>query len=509
MRQQGKQDVEGFIESASARCSTISPVPGRTLCPYWGPKIPLAVPLRAHFLLLVLKQHLRPTLLLAYPVVLSQLGHILVGVCDSVMVGQTGTVPLAAVSVGVSTTSVLMMLGIGLSMGAVPLVAAADGRHDTPALRRLLVSTVWLCTLAGLGLVGLAELMPRLMPHLGQVPAVVTLATPWVRVVGWSLLPLMVFQGFREFAEGLGLTRQAMVLSIGANVVNALLCYAFIFGHWGAPRMGLMGSARATLIARILMAVLMAGYVLRAERLRPYRAAAAAWLRPDGAALRRLLALGAPIGGQMMFEIGAFAASALMIGWLGAAPLAAHQVAINVAATTYMAASGIAAAATIRVGRLRGAGDAAGARQAGFAAYWLVFGFMGSMGVLLILARHFIPHFYTHDPTVVAQAGTLLLIAAGFQVSDGLQVVGLGALRGLEDVKVPSLVALGAYWVVALPLGYFLGFRLHLGAPGVWLALLLGLSIVAAMLLLRFRRETRPGVLLPAAPAPRAALLEA
>ncbi len=462
-----------------------------------------------------MKEHLRPTLLLAYPVVLSQLGHMLVAVCDSVMVGNqagVGTASLAAISVGVSTTNVLLILGIGLSMGAVPLVAAAAGRRDQPALRRLLVSSVWLCTLAGLALAGLSELLPRVMPHLGQAPAVVAMAAPWVRVVGWSLLPLMVFQGFREFAEGLGLTRQAMWLSIGANVVNALLCYAFIFGHWGAPRMGLIGSAWATLIARVLMAALMAGYVLRAARLRPYRATAAEWLRPHAAALRRLVALGAPIGGQMMFEMGAFAFSALMIGWLGAAPQAAHQIAINVAGVTYMAASGIAAAATIRVGNLRGAGDAAGARQAGFAAYWLAFGFMSSMGLVLVLARHLVPPLYNHDPAVLAQASTLLLIAAGFQVSDGLQVVGLGALRGLEDVKVPSLVALMAYWAVALPLGYFLGFGLHLGAPGVWLALLLGLSIVAGVLLLRFRRETRPGAPLPTGPAaylPEAALLEA
>ncbi|MGI4886812.1 MAG: MATE family efflux transporter [Janthinobacterium lividum] len=462
-----------------------------------------------------MKEHLRPTLLLAYPVVLSQLGHMLVSVCDSVMVGNqpgVGTASLAAISVGVSTTNVLLILGIGLSMGAVPLVAAAAGRRDEPALRRLLVSSVWLCTLAGLALAGLSELLPRVMPHLGQAPAVVAMATPWVRVVGWSLLPLMVFQGFREFAEGLGLTRQAMWLSIGANVVNALLCYALIFGHWGAPRLGLIGSAWATLVSRVLMASLMAAYVLRAGALRPYRATAAEWLRPHAAALRRLVALGAPIGGQMMFEMGAFAFSALMIGWLGAVPQAAHQIAINVAGVTYMAASGIAAAATIRVGNLRGAGDAAGARQAGVAAYWLAFGFMGSMGAVLVLARHLVPPLYNHDPAVLAQASTLLLIAAGFQVSDGLQVVGLGALRGLEDVKVPSLVALLAYWAVALPLGYFLGFRLHLGAPGVWAALLLGLTIVAGVLLLRFRRETAPGAPMaagPAQPLPEVALLEA
>jgi MATE family multidrug resistance protein len=444
------------------------------------------------------KSHLRATVLLAYPVVLSQLGHILVSVCDSVMVGQTGKLPLAAVSVGVSTTTVLMVLGLGISMGAVPRVAAANGRGDNESLGHLLVGTIWLNTLVGVLLAGLSQLLPLAMPHLHQAPDVIALATPWVRVVGLSLLPLMVFQGFREWAEGLGLTRQAMQLSIVGNLINALLCYAFIFGHFGSPAMGLMGAAWATLIARILMALLMAQYVLRAKKLRPKRPAeASTWLRPGVAELRGQLALGLPIGVQMMFEVGAFAASALMMGWLGVTTQAAHQIAINVASVTYMAASGIAAAATIRVGSLRGAGDLAGARQAGFAAYWLAFGFMGTMGLLLVLLRHLIPSFYNTDPAVLAQAASLLAIAAAFQVSDGLQVVGLGALRGLEDVKVPSVVALLAYWAIALPLGYGLGFGLNMGAPGIWLGLLTGLSIVAGVLLLRFRSQSAPGGQVP------------
>jgi MATE family multidrug resistance protein len=454
-------------------------------------------------LLYPVKAHLRPTILLAYPVVLSQLGHILVSVCDSVMVGQTGKLPLAAVSVGVSTTTVFMVLGLGISMGAVPRVAAANGRGDDDALGHLLVGTIWLNTLVGVLLAGLSQLLPLVMPYLRQAPEVVALATPWVRVVGLSLLPLMVFQGFREWAEGLGLTRQAMQLSIAGNVVNALLCYALIFGHFGAPAMGLMGAAWATLIARIGMAALLAQYVLRAELLRTKRPAlVATWLRPRLAELRGQLGLGLPIGVQMMFEVGAFAASALMMGWLGIATQAAHQIAINVASVTYMAATGIAAAATIRVGNLRGAGDLVGARQAGFAAYWLAFGFMGTMGLLLITVRHYIPTFYNTDPVVVAQAASLLAIAAAFQVSDGLQVVGLGALRGLEDVKVPSVVALLAYWAIALPLGYFLGFGLHWGAAGIWVGLLTGLSIVAGVLLLRFRRQSAPDNNPPAAQPP-------
>jgi MATE family multidrug resistance protein len=448
-----------------------------------------------------IRPHLRPTIALAYPVVLSQLGHILVNVCDSLLVGRLGKTSLAAIGVGVSTSTVLLVLGLGLSMGSVPLVATAGGRRDFPALGRLLVSSVWLSALAGLILAGLGQLLPPLLHLLGQPVEVVVLATPWVRVICWSLFPLMVFQGFREYAEGLGLTRQAMWLSILANVVNAVLCYMLIFGRWGAPALGMVGSAWATLLARVLMAALMAGYVLLAPRLAEYRAAIQTWW-PDAETGRRLLNLGAPIGVQMAFEVGAFSFSNLMMGWLGVTAQAAHQVAITVASVTYMAASGISAAATVRVGQLRGAGRLGAARQAGFAAYWLTFGFMGLMALLLIVGRYQIPLLFISDPAVVAQAATLLLIAALFQVSDGMQVVGLGALRGLEDVKVPSVVALLAYWAVALPLGYVMGFVLKLGPVGVWTALLLGLTIVAGVLLLRFRRETAPDA---PPPAPEAA----
>lgn len=438
-----------------------------------------------------LRPHLRPTLALAYPVMLSQLGHVLVNVCDSMVVGQTGKVALAAVSLSVSVCTVVMVFGMGLAMGITPLVAAADGRRDVAALGRLLVNGVWLTTAAGLVLGGLGLLLPPLLPYLHQPPAVVALAAPWIRVIFLSLLPLMVFQGFKQFAEGLGLTRQAMLLSVQANLLNAFLCYALVFGKFGFPTMGMMGAAWATLLARGLMAVLMAAYVLMAVRLRPYRQAAAHRLLPDAAGVRYLVGFGSPIGVQMMFEMGAFSFSAIMIGWLGATELAAHQIAINVASVTYMAASGIAAAATIRVGKQRGLGQAEGARQAGFAAYLITFGFMTLMGLLLIVARHFIPQYYNDDPTVVAQAAGLLLIAAAFQISDGVQVVGLGALRGLEDVKVPSVVALLAYWAVALPLGYVLAFPLGLGAVGVWLGLLTGLTLVALLLLLRFRFRSR------------------
>ncbi|MBG8551984.1 MATE family efflux transporter [Hymenobacter guriensis] len=445
-----------------------------------------------------LRPHFKPTLLLAYPVVISQLGHVLVNVCDSMVVGQLGIVPLAAVSLGVSVSTVVLVFGLGLSMGITPLVAAADGQRDVARIGQLLVNGVLLCTLAGVMLALAGLVVPWGLQFLRQPAAVVALAAPWVRIMFMSLLPLMVFQGFRQFAEGLGLTRQAMYLSVLANVLNALLCYALVFGNWGAPRLGMVGSAWATLISRVLMAILMATYVLRARRLQPYRAAVGAW-RPSGAVLRKLTDLGAPIGVQMMFEVGAFSVSAIMIGWLGATALAAHQIAINVASVTYMAASGIAAAATIRVGRQRGLGNALGSRHAGYTAYLLTFAFMSGMGLVLVFGRFFIPTLYNHNPEVVGQAASLLLIAALFQVSDGVQVVGLGALRGLEDVKWPSVVALLAYWAVALPLGYVLGFVFKLGAMGVWTGLLTGLSLVAGVLLWRFNRFSAVAVNEPAA----------
>ncbi|WP_324677247.1 MATE family efflux transporter [Hymenobacter sp. GOD-10R] len=453
--------------------------------------------------LATIRQHIKPTLLLSYPVVLSQLGHVMVNVCDSVMVGRLGgSLPLAAVSLNINVSTVVMVLGMGLSMGITPLVAAANGEGNVRRLGELLVHGVLLSGLGGLLLSVLGLFITPLLPYFHQPPAVVTLTTPFLRVIFLSFFPLMVFQGFRQFAEGLGLTRQAMQLSILANVINALLCYMLIFGHFGAPAMGMMGAAWATLTARIIMAVLMGAYVLRAERLRPYRETITSWLHLQGTTLRHLLGLGLPIGLQMMCEVGAFSFSGIMIGWLGATAMAAHQIAINVSSVTYMAAGGVAAAATIRVGNLRGLGDALGARQAGFTAYALTFVFMAAMGLVLISCRQLIPYLYNphQDPAVVAQAATLLLIAALFQISDGLQVVGLGALRGLQDVKVPSLVALLAYWVVALPLGYGLGFGLKLGSLGVWIGLLAGLTTVAVVLLWRFRQHSAVAPLVNEAP---------
>lgn len=434
-----------------------------------------------------LKTHFKKNFILAYPVILSQLGHIMVSVADSVMAGQLGTIPLAAASLGNSLFNVTLMFGLGISYSITPLIAGADGKRNHTRIGLLLVNGLVLNLAIGFILILFYFVGAPLVPFLGQPENVVELALPYLRILFFSILPLMVFQAFKQFAEGLSLTRQAMYISVFANLLNIGLNYILIFGKLGAPALGLDGAAWATFIARVVMGGLMVAYVFSVRRFDFYTLLFR--LRNVSFAyLRRILLFGLPISLQMVFEMGAFGFSAIMIGWLGAKELAAHQIAINIAAVTYMMASGIAAAATIRVGNNRGRRDVQGIRLAGYSSFLMVMVFMASTGLLLVLANRFIPGLYVDDPEVIEIASGLIIIAALFQLSDGVQVVGLGALRGLEDVKMPSLISLLAYWLLALPFGYFLGFGLGLGVYGIWYGLLVGLTLSAIFLFYRFRK---------------------
>ncbi|MBA9077470.1 MATE family efflux transporter [Rufibacter quisquiliarum] len=425
---------------------------------------------------------------LAYPVVLSQLGHILVSVADSVMAGRIGTVQLAAASLGNSIFTIVLVFGLGISFSITPLVARADGRKNHTRIALVLLNGIFLNTLVGIVLFLAFWALSPYIAYLNQPEAVVRLAIPYVNVLFFSMVPLMVFQAFKQFAEGLSLTKQSMFISIFANVLNVGLNYVLIYGKLGLPAMGLLGAAWATFISRVLMALMMGGYVLLFPRFARYlhfmRRQNLSW-----AHMFTMVKLGLPISLQMIFEMGAFSFSAVMIGWIGARDLASHQIALNVASVTYMMASGISAAATIRVGKLRGAGDMKGVHVAGYSSLVMGALFMAASATLIILCKDLIPLFYVKDDAAVhALAAQLLIIAAIFQLSDGVQVVGLGALRGLEDVKVPSMISLFSYWLIALPLGYGLGFWLDLGAKGIWLGLFTGLTFAAVLLFFRFRR---------------------
>ncbi len=439
---------------------------------------------------LTYQTHFKQTFIIAYPVMLSQLGHILVSVADSMMVGQLGAVPLAAVSLSNGIFALVMMFGIGLSMAMTPLIAAADGNRNQKKEAFIFRNAMFINLCAGLILCIFIFAGAPLLYYLDQPKAVVDLSVPYLRILAVSLIPLLFFQSFKQYAEGLSFTRTAMFITIGANILNASLNYVFIFGKFGFPAMGLNGAGWSTLFARLVMAFVMAWYVYHApwflrQSLIPKIKSLHKLM------LKKLIKIGVPLGLQYIFEVSAFSMAAILMGWIGTKALAAHQIALNLAAVSYMTATGIGAAATVRVGNQLGKKNITSLRRAGFAAFMMGAGLMSISALIFITANHFLPSLYIDETEVIELAASLLIIAAFFQLSDGVQAVGLGALRGMADVKIPTIITLLAYWVVGLPLAYWLAFTMQLGPHGVWYGLLAGLTFAAIFLVVRFLRVSK------------------
>ncbi|MEQ8546888.1 MAG: MATE family efflux transporter [Cyclobacteriaceae bacterium] len=426
---------------------------------------------------MTIKEHFRRNIHLAYPVVLAQLGHIMVSVADTMMVGQVGVVPLAAATFAGAFFHVLMLFAIGVSYAITPLVAATDPK-DQSKLMTYLQNGLALNMTVILFLALLGIFASYFLSYFGQDAAVALEAENYLRIVSFSLIPLMVFQTFRQFSEGLSDTFTPMVLSVIANLLNIVLNYLLIYGHFGFPELGLDGAGFATLISRVVMAVLMffgvRKYMIGFKN---------TWSRK---VISQMLKIGVPSGLQYIFEVGAFATATIMMGWISAEALAAHQIALNLSAITYMSSTGIAAAATVRIGNQMGHQDLKNLKIAGYSNLVLVAAFMFLMGILMINFRDFLTSLYINEVVVAELASGLLIIAAAFQVSDGLQAVGLGVLRGLTDTKVPTIVTFCAFWLVAIPGGYLLGFIFDLGPFGIWIALLLGLTLAALAHIYRF-----------------------
>lgn len=435
---------------------------------------------------LSVKQHLRLNFKLAYPVMLSQLGHILVGVADSVMVGRLGTEPLAAAALGNSIWVVIFVIGYGISQALTPIVARAHSEKKSRLIGSIFRHSLALNLITTVVLVALMFMLWPYFGSLDQEPEVLRLSYPYLSIITLSMLPLMVFQAFRQFMEGLSHTFQPMLISLSANVLNIGLNYLFIYGKWGLPAMGLNGAGYATLISRFIMVAAIGYYLWKSKIFRPFRPYffAMPWRRDN---FGRLLQLGIPTSLQMLFEIGAFVIAAIWIGQINAGSLAAHQIALNLASLSYMMASGLGAAATIRVGNQRGFQDRINLRRAAFSAITLSMIMMAVSGILFMTQGNWLANLYIDDPFVIDTAVGLLLIAAAFQLSDGIQVVALGALRGLEDVRIPTVITLFAYWVIGIPLGYYLAFELGYQAKGVWYGLAAGLTISAVLLVARFQ----------------------
>jgi MATE family multidrug resistance protein len=433
---------------------------------------------------------IKTSLMLAYPVMLSQLGHVLMGFTDNVMVGHLNATSLAAAGLANVAFNVLLLFGIGVSYAITPLVAAADGSKDLQSISDVLKHGLVINVVNAMVLIVLVSLAQHLLYHIGQPEEVIQLSIPYLNIITWSLLPTLIFQTFRQFAEGLSYTLVPMVAVLAANVLNIFLNYVLIYGHFGVEGMGLIGAGYATLLSRIFMALSLGLYVYLAPLFRNYRSGF--MIRNYSLRLfKKMLGIGLPAGLQFIFEVAAFDFSLVMMGWLGTQSLAAHQIAINLATISYMTISGIAAAATIRVSYFYGKGDMPHMRHAVKVLMGLAIVFMGGCAALFILGRNWLPHMYVTDGEVLTLAGPLLVIAGIFQLSDGIQVVSIAALRGLRDVTVPSLFIFISYWVIGLPLGYVLAFVLDMGAIGIWSGLCIGLTLTALATILRLRNFVR------------------
>ena len=431
---------------------------------------------------MTLKEHLRKNITLALPVIVGQLGHIMVTVADSVMVGRVGVMPLAAATFAGTFYHVLLLFGIGVSYAITPLVAATNP-EDQPGLLKWLQNGLLMNLGLGVVLVLIGLLLSNFVGYFGQEEEVSILAKPYLIIICGSIFPLMIYQTFRQFSEGLSDTLSPMIVSVLANLINVGLNYVLIYGKFGFDAMGLNGAGYATLISRVIMFMLIIWLVQR--KCKGFK-----W-KFDFSVVKRLLRIGIPSGMQFIFEIGAFATAAIMVGWINAESLAAHNIALNLSAITYMAATGLAAASSIRIGNQMGLKDKKNLRMAGFSIFGMVAVFMAACGTLFILLRHQLPALYIDNVQVKSIASTLLIIAAAFQISDGLQAVGLGTLRGLTDVKVPTIVTFVAYWLTAIPLGYILAFTFGMGINGIWYALCIGLTIAAVLHIWRFDRLSK------------------
>ena len=442
---------------------------------------------------------------LAFPVMLTQFGAALVGLADSIMVGHYSTADLAAVSFSNALFFTVMVFAMGALMGITPLVGHVHGRlekllqqgttdeeiaHKHKQITSYLANgLVFTALMSVFSLVLLAPCI-GFLDAFGQEPEVVACARPYYILIVLSIVPFLLFTFSKQFLEGLGNTTIAMLITIGCNLLNILLNWVFIYGHWGFEAMGAEGAGWASLIARCLMPICFLVAMLRKAEWRRYITSMHRWLITRRE-VESLITIGVPIGLQSFAEAFLFTASFVIIGWISKESLAAHHIANQMADLTFMLALGIGSATTIRVSHQLGKGDLQAVRMASRASVHLCL-LMNTIGAaIMVFGRNVIPYIFTDDPEVVPIASTLLIIAGTFQYADGLQCIGAAMLRGIQDVRVPMRIALFAYIGVALPLGLALTFPMGLGAKGMWIAFVIALAIPAVLFHVRFHRQMK------------------
>lgn len=431
---------------------------------------------------------------LAAPVIMGMLGHTFVGLVDNLMVGQLGAAELAAVSLGNSFFFVAMSIGIGFSTAITPLVAEADSEHNFSRGKSAFKHGFVLCSLLAIVLFVVILLAKPLMYMMDQPQEVVVLALPYLDIIAISLVPLIIFQALKQFSDGMSLTKFPMYATIIANVINVFFNYVLIFGVWGFPKMGVVGAGIGTLIARFVMIMLMWYFLNRLEKTKAYVKDLKLFVL-EHSMLKKINSLGLPSALQMFFEVGLFTAAIWLSGTLGKNPQAANQIALNLSSMTFMIATGLSVTAMIRVGNQKGLKRPVELRRIATSIFIMGLALAILFALIFLIFNNVLPTFYldlndlTHiadNQNVVEIASSLLIIAALFQISDSTQVVFLGALRGLQDVKIPTLITFFAYWIIGFPVSYFLGDASKYGSSGIWIGLLAGLTASSIFLYIRF-----------------------
>jgi len=436
---------------------------------------------------------------LAYPIILAMLGHTIVGVIDNIMVGQIGPTELAAASLANSFVFIGISLGVGFSTAITPLIASSDATNDINSGRKVFMNGLLLCTILGFALFGILYFMKPLLDYMKQPEEVTLMAKPFLDVVALSLIPLVIFQAYKQFADGKSQTKYSMYATIIANVVNVVLNYLLIYGVWIFPELGMMGAAYGTLFSRIAMLIYMCLALNNLSDFKPYLSKIS-FKEIDKAVCNKITKIGGPSSMQSLFEVGLFTGAVWLSGMIGTSAQAANQIALSMASMTFMFASGLGVAAMIRVGNQKGFQNYVKLRVVALSIILMTVLLYTFFALFFVIFHNYIPLFFLDaedaknallNQEVIELAGKLLMIAAIFQISDGIQVTVLGALRGLQDVNIPTLITFVSYWIIGFPVAIYLGLYTNFGAEGIWYGLLAGLTAAAIFSYLRLNYMTR------------------
>lgn len=431
------------------------------------------------------------TIKLALPIIIGELAQMALHIIDTAMVGAISYKQLAAAALVVNAMNIPFVLGIGMTISVSQMVSMAHGRRDVQLVSHYLYNGFILCAITAI-IISLSLVFGKnILMHLGQDPEVVRLALPFMQLMGFSIIPMLLFMTLKQFTDGLEYTKTAMLLSLIGMPINIFLNWLLIYGNLGFPRLELVGAGWATLITRTLIFITLAFVILKHSTFRKYIAVSSRQWKLRRKTLKELLHIGVPSSLQIGMEAGAFAVSGIIIGTIGAVAQAAHQIALSCASFTFMVSMGLAQAGSIRVSNAFGRSDWPKIAAIGKSTLIIALMYGTFCAIAFAVFRHQLPMLFNDNADVLQMAGLLLLFAAVFQISDSTQAIGAGLLRGIKDVKFPTILIAIAYWVIGLPLGYVLGFTFNMGASGIWLGLITGLTLASVFLISRFLRMSK------------------